>query len=267
MLILALLLVAAPPPETVMFASRDEGVTLTGVLLRPDGAGPFPAMVLLHGCGGLAKEDGALLPRHAEWADLLRNQGYVVLLPDSFGPRGVTGICKTNDSKIRPTKERARDAFGALAYLQSRKDVRADRVGVMGWSNGGTSVLATVSANADARPARLAHDFAVAVAMYPACGGLQRAGYATKIPTTILIGEKDDWNPAAACRTLADDAKIAIKIYPGAFHDFDAPESETRTLTNIGTTKSGTATIGTDTKARADALTRVPKILAAALKK
>jgi dienelactone hydrolase len=254
----AIAFVLTTAPEHVSFASRDEGVTLTAFLFRPDGAGPFPAVVLLHGCGGLTNEKGALLPRHAEWAALLRDRGYVVLLPDSFGPRGVKGICKNNDAKIRPTKERARDALGALDFLQSRRDVDPARIGLMGWSNGATTVLATIAASLE-RPAR---DFAVAIALYPACGGLQRKGYATKIPATILIGEKDDWNPASACESLAAEAKLSIRVYPGALHDFDAPASEIRTLE----TSSGLVTIGTDERARTDALDRVPKILAAALK-
>jgi dienelactone hydrolase len=101
---LAVLLAVSAPAlgaETVSFPSLDGPVTggkpteLHGLLMKPDGPGPFPAIVSLHGCGGLFKE-GALVAREAAWAKLLTAHGYVVLFPDSFGPRGVTTDCQGN---------------------------------------------------------------------------------------------------------------------------------------------------------------------------
>ena len=77
--------------EIVSFPSLDAPVTggkpttLRGLLMKPDGIGPFPAIIALHGCKGLLKDD-ALVTREAAWAELLTSHGYVVLFPDSFWP-------------------------------------------------------------------------------------------------------------------------------------------------------------------------------------
>ena len=63
-----------------------ETITLNGRLLRPpDGDGPFPAVVLLHGCDGMHNDDPWVENHHLRW-------GYVLLEVDSFGPRGMTRL-------------------------------------------------------------------------------------------------------------------------------------------------------------------------------
>ena len=77
--------------EIVRFPSADGDLTggaptmLTGRLLRPSGAGPHPAVVMLHGCGGLYARNGRVSPRNVWWATHLQRQGYEVLMVDSFG--------------------------------------------------------------------------------------------------------------------------------------------------------------------------------------
>ena len=60
-------------------------------ILKPDGPGPFPAVVMLHDCSGLGpRSSGA--PRR--WARELVGRGYVVAIPDSFSTRGFPGgVC------------------------------------------------------------------------------------------------------------------------------------------------------------------------------
>src|SRR5436190_241550 len=82
-----------------------------------------------------------------------------VLLPDSFNPRGVREVCTMSDRPVRPGYERARDVYGALAWVQAQPWARADRVALLGWSNGGTATLWAVGARSPARPPDLAHDF------------------------------------------------------------------------------------------------------------
>ena len=106
--------------ESVFFPSLDGPLTggkptqLRGLLMKPDGAGPFPAVVALHGCSGLFKE-GALVAREAAWAQLLTSHGYVVLFPDSFGPRDVTTDC---EGRVRAWAERSYDAYGACGICR-----------------------------------------------------------------------------------------------------------------------------------------------------
>src|SRR5262249_44755831 len=159
----------APPPivdsaqalqqlERVTFPSHDadrhdgNATMLVGVMVRPPGDGPFPAMVLLHGCGGLFQESGAMWPRDLQRTRALVALGYVVLLPDSFDPRGVREICRRPQT-IYPAIERVRDAYGALLFLQRHPFVQPDAIGVLGWSNGAMSVLSTIRAVSTARPA------------------------------------------------------------------------------------------------------------------
>ena len=267
----------APAQETVHFPSNDADLiggtptTLSGVLFRPSGDGPFAAVVLLHGCGGLHDGKGRLVPRHDDWGRRLRDHGWVALLVDSFTPRGVREICTAKTRPVEPGRERARDAYGALVYLQKQHFVRADRIALLGWSNGGSTVLWTIGTDSHARPAGLAHDFRAAVAFYPGCRAvLASRSWATRIPLLMLVGEKDDWTPAAPCVDLAARAKhagpaVEVVTYPGAFHYFDAPDVPLRVRQNIASTKSGTATIGTDPVARADTIQRVPAYLAARL--
>lgn len=201
-------------------------------LSRPDGPGPFPAVVIMHDCSGLGPGAGGA-PRR--WAKELVGRGYVVLLPDSFTTRGHQGGVCTDPSPSRAEVgplRRVRDAYAALAYLRTLPDVDGGRVGLIGGSHGGSTVLATmVAAEGDGR----ARGFAAAVALYPGCAArlgnwyADLAGvYRPAAPVLILIGEKDDWTPAEPCRKLAEVAwqagqPVTIKVYPGAYHGFDGP--------------------------------------------
>jgi len=153
-----------------------------------------------------------------------------------------------------------------LLFLQSRPDVRADRIALMGWSNGGGTVLWTLSRDNRARPAGLRHDFAAGIAFYPGCRTLseRRDPWQPVAPILLLVGEADDWTPAPPCVTLAarTGARLEAHTYPGAHHDFDAPDTPQRVLRGVGATSSGIATIGTHPAAREDAFRRVPEFLA-----
>ena len=113
---------------------------------KPDGPGPFPAVVIAHDCSGLGpRSSGA----PARWAHELVGRGYVILLPDSFGTRGFPdGVC-TDASPGRVNVSpaaRARDAYGALAHARTLAEVDGRRVGLMGGSHGGSTTLASMLA-------------------------------------------------------------------------------------------------------------------------
>jgi dienelactone hydrolase len=258
----------------VAFPSRDGDLTHTGAtrvdgwLFRPPGVGPFPAVIALHGCAGLYGKGGDLAPRHRDWAERLVKLGFVVLLPDSFSPRGVDEICSRKPQPVRSGYERPRDAYGALQYVQGLPFVRPEAVALLGWSNGGMTVLSAMAANTHARPPGLAHDFHLAIAFYPGCGPtLDRSDWAPPVaPVHILIGEKDDWTPAAECselvqRVQATGGPVDLIVYPDAFHDFDDPVMPVHVRQNVASTASGRATIGKNPAARADAIERVSRLL------
>jgi dienelactone hydrolase len=206
---------AAASAQAIGLTAGDVGAPLSGAaaeLYRPPGSGPFPAVVVLHGCNGVG-------PHDRRWAQLLSQWGYVALLIDSFRPRGFTEVC--NRGRLVPPEARAADAFAGMRYLATLSYVRAGRIGLIGFSHGGWAVLKTVLADAP-RPADLP-PFAAAVAFYPACAP---PGAPLQTDTLILIGEADDWTPALRCvrwRELAQTGghALMLKTYPGALHAFD----------------------------------------------
>jgi dienelactone hydrolase len=266
---LALLLVSpALAQEAVEIPNGDEK-PLKGLLFKPAGPGPFPAVVALHGCGGLGSRS-KLNARHADWAERLTALGMIVIFPDSFGSRGLGSQCLVTDRTVRPNKERVSDAYAARAYLLARSDVQPDRISLLGWSNGASSVLWSIAR--DRRPRDDRPDFRAAVAFYPGCRTVaqaaERRDWVSRLPLLLLIGEADTWTPAGPCRQVvkaaSDDGRLAAIIsYPGAAHDFDHPSLQLTKRTGLAFTgdNSGEALVGTDPAAREDAVRRVPAFL------
>lgn len=256
---------AGPAAEHVNIPGHD--VTLHATLYRPQGAGPFPALVALHDCGGLHPRRGATSQLYGPWAERLVGNGFIVLFPDLFGSRGLDLQCRVRDRKVRASRQRVGDAEAARHWLQMQSFVQGDHVSLLGWSSGATATLWAVRPNAvphDGGP-----DFRSAVAFYPACGRLHQTAWSARIPTLVLIGSADDWTAAAPCRQMVKDARgrsarAEIVVYPGAHHQFDRFDTPLRARTGLVNTvdPAGTAHRGTDPTARNDALKRVPQWLA-----
>jgi dienelactone hydrolase len=271
-LIVALLAATAVAGATVAGAAEpveiaDGTATLRSVLYRPEGAGPFPAVVALHGCGGLINSSGKVVTRFADWGDRLAARGMAVLFPDSFGSRGLSAQCRVRERRVRSARERVADANAARRWLQGQDWSIKDRVSLMGWSNGGIAALWATRPRAAPRDG--SPDFRSAVAFYPGCRRLGEAAWSTRIPTLIMIGRADDWTPAAACEQMVAgargrSARATLITYPGAYHEFDRPNYPLRALSGLAYSADGTgrAHIGTNPAARADALKRVPEWLA-----
>ena len=217
----------ASPPERVVVSSLDAphgtSVGLPGHWFHAAVAGPAPAVLALHGCGGLFDARGALAPRYVDLAARLNALGVHMLVTDSLTPRGEKELCTQPAGQRQVTQlQRRRDAFGGLQWLAAQPGVDAARLGLLGWSNGGSTVLAATNqrhpevAAATLRPT-------LAVAFYPGCGGELARGYAGSAPLLMLLGEADDWTPAAECKALAGAANTAVQVesYAGAFHGFD----------------------------------------------
>jgi dienelactone hydrolase len=249
--------------EHVTIASEIAGKgPFTAELFRPEGPGPFPAVVALHGCGGLFARDGKLRARETDWAGRLVEDGYLVLFPDSFTARGLKEICTSRSRSIFP-RDRADDAAAAAQWLARQPFVDARRLALMGWSHGAMTVLWTV------RPGfmREGADFQLAIAFYPGCRQIARdASWRPRLPLTLLVGGADDWTDPGPCRALARRTGFTIIEYPGAYHGFDAPNSPVRLRKGLGAVKGGEAHVGTDPAARAGAIREAMSLLAAALK-
>jgi dienelactone hydrolase len=244
-----------------------EGVTLKSWVYAPTQPGQHPAVVAMHGCSGLTDDNGRPSERHEDWGQRLSGLGFVVLFPDSFGSRGLGPQCKVGDREVRPSHERVDDALASLAYLATQANVRPQAISLLGWSNGGSTVLYSVEPK---HAPRSGVDFAKAVAFYPGCRvPLETGQWKTRLPLLILIGSADDWTAAAPCVDLTTAAKanglpVDIVTYPNAYHDFDHPNLPIHTIDGLAFTASGTGHVhtGTNSAARADAITRVPTFLA-----
>ncbi|MGW9329460.1 MULTISPECIES: dienelactone hydrolase family protein [unclassified Bosea (in: a-proteobacteria)] len=245
-----------------------DDVQLNAVLYRPPGPGPFPAVVALHGCGGLWRDKEKLSTRHSDWGERLAAAGFMVLMPDSYGSRGLGSQCGVKDLTVRASRERVIDAVAARIWLQSRSDVRPDAISLLGWSGGGSAILAAV--RRDRRPADRQPDFARAIAFYPGCRTQSESrGFEVRLPVLILMGAADDWTPPAPCDFLTKAARargepVTLVLYEGAVHDFDHPRLELKQRDDIAysATGNGKATVGTDPAAREDAIRRVKEFLA-----
>lgn len=233
---------SAPPAQTVSFASLD-GTAITGTLFMPAAPAPGqPALpkgtvIALHGCGGLytasGPRQGQLSPRHQAMAELLQSLGYAVLLPDSLTPRGERELCtqKIGTRSITQTQRRA-DALGALNWAAAQPWARADKVALLGWSNGGSTVLAATDAtrrDVQAQP----HKFALAVAFYPGCSAPLQSGYQANSKLVMMLGELDDWTAPAPCIALGQSIGAEVNVYPGAYHDFDNPSGSVRVRKDV----------------------------------
>jgi dienelactone hydrolase len=240
---------------------------LRGVLFRPEGAGPFPAVVGLHGCEGLVNRSGSIVRLLAEWGERLAEAGIVSVFPDSFASRGLSEQCRVRERKVRSSRERVTDANAARRWLQTQPWSIKNRVSLVGWANGGIASLWAVRPRAAVRDEM--PDFRSAVALYPGCRRLRESAWSARIPTLILIGRSDEWTPAESCEQMVAgahgrSARATIVVYPGAHHEFDRPDSPLRELTGLAYTAdgSGKARVGTNAAARADALKRVPEWIA-----
>ena len=216
-LVFALAAPAAPANAQVVsfpgIAANGQPLTLTARLSRPNGAGPFPAIVLMHGCSGL-RQWGNM------WGERLVRWGYVVLRPDSFGARGMRN-CGRGTGTV---DVRAGDAEAARRYLAARRDIDGERIGLMGMSHGGTASLIAVGGTLEEAERTDIETFGAVVALYPRC--YQARSEAILAPILILIGQNDHLAPPGTCSTMAtrggaNGHALDIVVYPRATHAFD----------------------------------------------
>jgi dienelactone hydrolase len=231
-------------PERVTFMSADGRTTLVGYVFTPArmGAARVPAEVMMHGRAGAYStrangvyDAATLSPRHKAWGHEWARAGYIALLVDGFGPHGYPqGFPRFSyDSRPDALSEvtvRPLDAAGALAWLRTRSDVMPDRIGLQGWLNGASTVLAALSPHTP-NAAAPTSGFRAALAFYPACS--LKGIFATMpmrpyAPLLVLHETADAEVSYKRCAKLVEQSRAAggpadIVLYPGATHDFDAP--------------------------------------------
>jgi len=248
LILLLMLLVSPAIAETVHFPSattpptplqqrlareRDQPImpqpttALVGELHRPEGTGPFPAIVALHGCGGrgLKEYEDAFAARFTAL-------GYVLLIVDSFTPRGVAQRCDSPASDEHV--DRVMDAYGGRRYLAGLPFVDPQRIAAVGYSQG--AMVALSAAALGGIDTLFDRHFRAVVAFYPNCASLTGS---VSVPTLILIGALDDWTPAGNCEAMmvrrsGEGAPVKLIVYPGAYHAFNARSLRDKPRTFLG---------------------------------
>lgn len=215
-------------------AAQPYGRDHEDMLFKPDGAGPFPGLVLVPVCGGETYS-------HAlhDWAKRAIDHGYAVMVADPLWQQKVEANC--DDPIPVPMSRMLKDAFDAAAALRKQPFIDPRRVGIVGFSQNANTVLALsgmpYSRYLGAPP------FAAIVSFYPSC---ETRGAKTSqrsnpvdirfiaeepdVPLLVLLGDKDTIAPLneSNCEKMLNDRKargspVAYKIYP-ATHIWDWPE-------------------------------------------
>lgn len=241
--------------------ARDAGASVRGTLRLPEGAlGRLPAVLVLH-TGAGARHD-----YHSDaFSDVLNRAGIATLWIEMFV-----------DSAARPssTREVLPLTYGSLVYLAGHAHIDPKRIGVLGFSYGGVVALIMASQEVTQEYTGGKARFAAHLSLYPVCwihqqvlSGSNTAYGAstyqrfTGAPVHILAGEKDDYDEPDSCpkfvAALPEDARkhVAVTVYPGAGHSFDAAlptREEYSSFAHAG--RGGTVTLGYDAAAAARAL-------------
>lgn len=194
--------------QTVSFKSGAESAS--GLLVTPEGKGPFPAVLVIQEWWGLN-----------DWvkdqARALAKEGYLALAVDLYRGKVTANPDEAHQLMMGLPPDRAiRDLKAAYAFLQSRADVKKDRIGVIGWCMGGRYALAlaveepTLAAAVAYYGAPPTEDAAIARIQAPVLGnfGAQDKGPA---PEQVKAFE-------AAMKKAGKS--VDIKIYEGAGHAF-----------------------------------------------
>ncbi|MGI9319583.1 MAG: dienelactone hydrolase family protein [bacterium] len=196
------------------------GQASSGFIYLPEGEGPFPAVVLMHGCSGLVPAVNKGLSSHANF--LVKN-GYAALILDSFSQRGNSGgsVCDSHFELQKARFYRKLDAYNALQHLQKLPNIDGRNIFLMGQSNGGSAALGVAKKNQYPKiPNEL--NFSAIAAFYPWCGAIPRE---SRVPILILGGDKDDWTPTGECEYIKNNSDLGkpynLIVYEGAHHSFD----------------------------------------------
>lgn len=211
---------SAVSPSAAVAEEVGAFTSIANRVFKPKGDGPFAAIVLVHSCGGAQRPH---IRTHAQ--DLVA-AGFVVLVQDTFSPRGVQS-CR--ERRI-PFAFGVLDAYSGLSHLAALPFVRKDEVYLLGFSYGGAVASLASSAKA-AEKAGSALRFRAAAAHYSNCYAPSGAALVlddTDRPLLILMGDRDTETPAANCDPRLQQLRgvgvpVSWNIFSGATHGWDRP--------------------------------------------
>jgi len=227
-------------PDLVLpdIAETVDGLTSPRMaLIKPDGSGPFPAIVLMHQCAGMNVAVAA-------WARAAASRGYVVLLVDSLGPRSVKSVCFGPKNGVNFFRG-ARDALQAAERLRGMPEVDARRIALVGFSWGAMVGLLAASPHY-VEALKSGPGFAAVASFYPGCFRItppERPPYDlvnpdVSRPLLVLMGDADTETPAQQCLDRLDilkraGAPVEWHLYAGTTHCWDCRQLDGLTKIDV----------------------------------
>ncbi|MGD2134319.1 MAG: dienelactone hydrolase family protein [Maricaulaceae bacterium] len=201
---------------------------------KPEGEGPFPAVLQLHGCGG-AKEI------QDEYAVAARDAGVLVLILDSLTPRGIgfdEAVRRVCTGRVLRGRERAGDLVAGLEMLRRRPDVDPDQLAVVGWSHGGWTIMDLLALDIPhEKPFNLRDvprdpwkGVKAIELIYPFAGfpslTRERGWKRTDIPCDVLVIKNDTVAPNRATyasleKARQSGAELTVETWEGVTHAFE----------------------------------------------
>lgn len=189
--------------------------------LPRSGTGRLPAVILVHGSGGVGT-------REYLWAKKINKLGIATFVLDCFTGRGIIQTA----TKQRQVSSMAMivDAYRALELLSSHPRVDPTRIALMGFSKGGIVALYASLKRFQHMHGPAGVEFVAYLPFYPFCNyTFIDENQVSDRPIRIFIGADDDYVPVPSCREYAEKLHQAGKDvqfteYPGAHHGFDNPD-------------------------------------------
>ena len=213
-------------------------VTVAGALQLPKiGTDKLPAVILLHGSGGVGGSGGMI----DEWSRELNEIGVATFAVDSFAGRGI--VETVTDQTRLGRLNMIIDAYRGLDLLSRHRQIDATRIAVMGFSRGAQSSVYSSLIRFQKMHGPAGQEFAAHIGLYTPCGTTYRGDDAVAKPIRLLHGTADDYVPIGPCRAFVERLSksgkdIRLIEYPDAHHVFDAPAfREPRKLAAAPTTR------------------------------
>ncbi len=189
-------------------------------LEKPNGAGPFPAVLLVPCSGGFEAKN------HIKFHDYVQSQlvelGFVVLRVNYLAVRNAYR------GNHVPAEDVAGDIGIAVEYLRQQPFVKKGAINVMGWSWGGGGALQALGRIGSREPVQVD----AVVGYYPSCGFVNVLILDLEAPVLVLVGSNDHVTPLYECETLFGHLpkhnRPTIRVYDKAHHHFDNFELQAR---------------------------------------
>ncbi len=214
-------------PDLMKGRASGDAVNIVGHLFLPPGTDKVPAVVLVHGSGGIYSAELDFWPKQFNAADI------AVFTLDMFGPRGVQSTAE--DQSQVPFAADVADAFAALKLVATHPRIDAKRIAIMGFSRGGIAALRSdVEKIIASQKLPEGLRYAAVIPTYAgSCAGIfrlvVRPGVFAKAPILFIHGDADDYTPIGPCQDYADKigkagTPVEFVVIEGAQHKFDADD-------------------------------------------